>query len=53
MTIVVLAIVAAVVAIAAVAYTISIAPRRTERVRRTGQRPESQGEQLSPRDRAS
>ena len=48
-----LAIVAAVVAVAAVVYTIRIAPKRTERVRQTGQHPESQGEQLTPQDRAS
>ena len=53
MTIVVLAIVAAVVAIAAVAYTIAIAPKRTERLPEHHQPTEGQGEELTPRDRAA
>lgn len=47
-----LAILAAAVAIAAVVYTIRIAPNRTERVPKDRQRPEGQGEELTPRDRA-
>ena len=48
-----LAIVAAVVAVAAVVYTIRIAPGRTERVPRGGQASGGQGEELAPRDRAA
>ena len=53
MTIVVLAIVAAVVAIAAVVYTIAIAPKRTERLPKRRQPGSGQGEELTPRDRAA
>ena len=51
--IIALAILAALVAVAAVVYTIAIASKRTERVARTDQRSESQGEELAPRDRAA
>ena len=53
MTIVVLAIIAAVVAVAAVVYTIAIAPKRTERLPERHQPTEGQGEELTPRDRAA
>ena len=48
-----LAIVAAVVAVAAIVYTIRIAPRGTERVPERRQRSEGQGEELTPQDRAA
>jgi hypothetical protein len=48
-----LAIVAAVVAVAAIVYTIRIAPSRTERVPRDAQPRDGQGEELTPRDRAA
>ena len=47
-----LAILAAVVAIAAIVFTIRLAPGRTERVPRGGQRSEGQGQELTPQDRA-
>ena len=50
---IVLAIVAAVVAVAAVVYTIRIAPRRTERLPSDHQPTEGQGEELTPADRAA
>ena len=43
------AILAAVVAIAAIVFTIRLAPGRTENVPRGGQRSEGQGEELTPR----
>jgi hypothetical protein len=48
-----LAVVAAVVAIAAVVYTIRLAPKRTERLPKQHQPTEGQGEELTPRDRAA
>jgi hypothetical protein len=48
-----LAIVAALVAVVAVVYTIRLAPGRTERVPRDGQPSSGQGEELAPRDRAA
>jgi hypothetical protein len=48
-----LAIVAAIVAVAAVFYTIRIAPRRTERLPKDHQPTEGQGEELTPADRAA
>lgn len=48
-----LAIVAAVVAVAAIVYTLRIAPRGTERVPEGRQRSEGQGEELTPQDRAA
>jgi len=48
-----LAIVAAVVAVAAVVYTIAIAPKRTERLPARHQPSEGQGEELTPQDRAA
>ena len=51
--IIALAIVAAVVAIAAVVYTIRIAPKRTERLPGHHQPTEGQGEELTPSDRAA
>ena len=48
-----LAILAAVVAVAAIVYTIRIAPGRTERVPRGEQRSDGQGEELTPQDRAA
>ena len=48
-----LAIVAAAVAVAAVVYTIRIAPRRTERLPTKHQPAEGQGEELTPADRAA
>jgi hypothetical protein len=48
-----LAILAAVVAVGAIVYTIRIAPARTERVPSRGQPKEGQGEELTPRDRAA
>lgn len=48
-----LAIVAAVVAVAAVVYTLRIAPRGTERVPKGRRRSEGQGEELTPQDRAA
>jgi len=50
---IVFAIVAAVVAVAAVVYTIAIAPKRTERLPANHQPAEGQGEELTPRDRAA
>ena len=50
---IVLAIVAAVVAVAAVVYTIAIAPKRTERLPVRHQPSEGQGEELTPQDRAA
>ena len=47
------AILAAVVAVAAVVYTIRIAPRRTERLPQDHQATEGQGEELTPADRAA
>ena len=49
----VLAIVAAVVAVAAIIYTIRLAPGGTERVPEGRQRSEGQGEDLTPQDRAA
>ena len=51
--IIVFAILAAVVAIAAIVFTIRLAPGRTERVPRGGQRSEGQGQELTPQDRAA
>ena len=51
--IIALAILAAVVAVAAVVYTIGIAPRRTERLPSDHQPAEGQGEELTPADRAA
>jgi len=48
-----LAIVAAVVAVAAVVYTIRLAPAGTDRVPKGRQRSEGQGEELTPQDRAA
>jgi hypothetical protein len=48
-----LAIVAAAVAVAAIVYTLRIAPRGTERVPAGRQRSEGQGEELTPQDRAA
>jgi hypothetical protein len=48
-----LAILAAAVAIAAVVYTIRIAPRRTERLPEHHQPSDGQAEELTPRDRAA
>jgi hypothetical protein len=48
-----LAIVAAVVAVAAIVYTIRLAPGGTESVPKGRQRPEGQGEELTPQDRAA
>ena len=48
-----LAILAAAVAIAAVVYTIRIAPKRTERLPKHHQPGSGQGEELTPRDRAA
>jgi hypothetical protein len=48
-----LAIVAAVVAVAAVVYTLRIAPSGTERVPKGRRRSEGQGEELTPQDRAA
>ena len=48
-----LAIIAALVAVAAVVYTIAIAPKRTERLPERHQPTEGQGEELTPRDRAA
>ena len=48
-----LAIVAAVVAVAAIVYTIRLAPGGTERVPRGRQSTEGQGEELTPQDRAA
>jgi hypothetical protein len=48
-----LAILAAAVAIAAVVYTIRIAPRRTERLAEHHQPADGQAEELTPRDRAA
>ena len=51
--IIALAILAAIVAVAAVVYTIRIAPRRTEGVPKDRQPTEGQGEELTPSDRAA
>jgi len=51
--IILLAILAAAVAIAAIVFSIRLAPGRTERVPRGGQRSEGQGEELAPQDRAA
>jgi uncharacterized membrane protein len=51
--IIVLAVLAAIVAVAAVVYTIRIAPRRTERLPTDHQPNEGQGEELTPADRAA
>jgi hypothetical protein len=51
--IIVLAVLAAIVAVAAVVYTIRIAPRRTERLPTDHQPTEGQGEELTPADRAA
>ena len=51
--IILFAILAAVVAIAAIVFTIRLAPGRTESVPSGGQRTEGQGEELSPQDRAA
>ena len=48
-----LAILAAVVAIAAIVFTLRLAHGRTERVPSAGQRSEGQGEELTPQDRAA
>ena len=48
-----LAIVAAVVAIAAVVYTIRIVPKRTERLAEHHQPTHGQAEELTPRDSAA
>ena len=48
-----LAIVAAVVAVAAIVYTIWLAPGGTEQVPKGRQRSEGQGEELTPQDRAA
>ena len=47
------AILAAVIAIAAIVFTIRLAPGRTESVPRGGPRSEGQGEELTPQDRAA
>ena len=49
----VLAIVAAIAAVTVIVFMLRIAPGRTERVPRDRQRPEGQGEELAPRDRAA
>ena len=51
--IIVLAIIAAIVGVAAIVYTIRIAPRRTERLPSDHQPSEGQGEELTPADRAA
>jgi hypothetical protein len=51
--IIVLAVLAAIVAVAAVVYTIRIAPRRTERLPTDHQPTEGQGEELTPAERAA
>ena len=51
--IIALAVLAAVVAVSAVAYTIAIAPKRTEKLPERHQPAEGQGEELTPRDRAA
>ena len=51
--IIVLAIIAAIVGVAAIVYTIRIAPRRTERLPSDHQPTEGQGEELTPADRAA
>ena len=48
-----LAILAAVAAVGVLVFMIRLAPGRTERVPRGGQRSEGQGEELAPRDRAA
>jgi hypothetical protein len=51
--IIALAILAAAVAIAAVVYTIRIAPGRTQQLPKDHQPAEGQGEELTPSDRAA
>jgi len=51
--IIVLAILAAIVGVAAIVYTIRIAPRRTERLPSDRQPTAGQGEELTPADRAA
>ena len=51
--IILFAILAALVAVAAIVYTIRIAPGGTEKVTRGGQRSDGQGEELTPQDRAA
>jgi hypothetical protein len=51
--IIALAILAAAVALAAVVYTIRIAPKRTEQLPKDHQPADGQGEELTPRDRAA
>ena len=51
--IIALAVLAAVVAVSAVAYTIAIAPKRTEKLPERHQPAEGQGEELTPADRAA
>ena len=48
-----LAILAAAVAIAAIVFTIRLAPGRTERVPRGEQRSEGQGEEPAPQDQSA
>ena len=51
--IILLAILAALVAVGAIVYTIRLAPGRTEVVRRDGQPSDGQGEELTPQDRSA
>jgi len=48
-----LAMLAAVAAVGVVLFMLRLAPGRTERVPRSGQRSEGQGEELVPQDRAA
>ena len=48
-----LAILAAVAAVSVVVFMVRLAPGRTQRVPRGGQRSEGQGEELAPQDRAA
>jgi hypothetical protein len=49
----ILAILAAVAAVAVLVFMLRIAPGRTESVPKDRKRPDGQGEELTPRDRAA